>query len=350
MSGRSAGKVRERARRTQAAALAGALALTPGAAAAQESGPEAMAAARMLAVEGVKLARAGDCLSAIEPLTRAEALHHSSIVLAELGACYVQTRRLVAGSEALRRVVREGLPVSPSPAEHEALARAQHLLPEVLPKIAQLTVVVTGPSADAVALRIDGQSVPAPLLGAVRPTDPGPHRLEVSAPEFLPAAQDVQLAPGESRRLELALTPKPAPEPVMAASVSDGAPDVLEGESAPAFASGAGRFQLRRAAYVSWGVGAAGLITGAVFGALTLSDKQRLDQRCDGNLCPASARGDIVAAKRTGLVSTVSLAAGAAGAVAGSIAFLIARRADRRAATAWATGLMLAGGSAQLRF
>jgi hypothetical protein len=76
--------------------------------------PETLAAARGLAIEGVKLARAGYCTQAIERLARAEALHHSSIVLAELGECYLQTGKVVAASEALRSVAHEALPATPS--------------------------------------------------------------------------------------------------------------------------------------------------------------------------------------------------------------------------------------------
>ena len=101
---------------------------------------------------------------------------------------------------------------------------------------------------------------------------------------------------------------------------------------------------------MSWGLGAAGLAVGAIFGSLARSDEQALEQRCDGNLCPESARADIIAAKRLGLVSTIGFAAGAAFIVAGSIAYPLARRRERRATAVLSAGLTLAGGTARLRF
>src|SRR5262245_6191965 len=47
------------------------------------------AAARALAVDGVKLAQADRCGEAIDKLQRAEQLHHSPIVLSRLGECLV---------------------------------------------------------------------------------------------------------------------------------------------------------------------------------------------------------------------------------------------------------------------
>lgn len=318
--------------------------------AAQAVDPETTAAARRLAVEGVKLARAGDCQRALDPLMRAEELRHSSIVSAELGACYVQLGRLVAGSEALRQVVREGLPDEPTPAQREALTRAQQLLDLVLPKIAQLSVIVSGTRAEEVELKVDEQTVPVTLLGVPRPTDPGRHRVTASASGFHPAQVEVQLSEGESRRVELALDPDQAQATLPAPHFDE--PDAQSARERPALQTSppGERSGLRAVAYVFWGVGAAFLATGGVFGSLARSDKQHLDHRCDGNLCPEALRDDIVEAKRWGLLSTIGFAAGAACAVAGSIAYPLARRRERRPATVLSGSLTLGGGAARLQF
>jgi hypothetical protein len=341
---------RWRCKRLRWWAVACALTLACGGAAAQESDAETTAAARSLAVQGVKLARVGDCAQAIEPLIRAQALRHSSVVLTELGVCYLQLGRLVAGSEALRRVVREGLPESPSPAQRDALTRAERLLAEVLSKIAQLTLIVTGPRAEEVALSIDGQSVPVALYGAPRPTDPGVRRMVASAPGFLPVQLDVELSEGESRRLEVPLAP--APESVATRfAPSDLEPSLGRPPEAasPRDTSSTGR-PLRRAAYAAAGLGAEGVATGVLFGGLFWSDKRGLEQRCGGNFCPESESSEIVQAKRYRLVSTIGFAVGAAGLVAGSIVYSFARRRERRASAAWSAGLTLTGGAVRARF
>ncbi len=65
------------------------------------------AAARTLAIDGVKLAQAEQCDEAIDKLDRAEKLKHSPVVLRYLGECQVKVGRWVEGSESLRKLLRE---------------------------------------------------------------------------------------------------------------------------------------------------------------------------------------------------------------------------------------------------
>ena len=71
---------------------------------AEEDSATETAAARTLAVDGLKLAQAGKCEEAIPKLERAEKLHHSAIVLSRLGECHVSEGKLVEGTEMLRKV------------------------------------------------------------------------------------------------------------------------------------------------------------------------------------------------------------------------------------------------------
>src|SRR4051812_8989456 len=82
--------------RSLAAALM-CLVLTDIANAQDQSDASVTAAARALAVEGVKLAQADRCGEAIDKLERAEKLHHAPIVLTRLGECYIKLGRLVEG-------------------------------------------------------------------------------------------------------------------------------------------------------------------------------------------------------------------------------------------------------------
>src|SRR5690349_7503694 len=71
---------------------------------AEDASAAETAAARSLAVDGLKLAQAGDCAGAVPKLERAEKLYHSAVVASRLGECYVTVGRLVEGSEILRKV------------------------------------------------------------------------------------------------------------------------------------------------------------------------------------------------------------------------------------------------------
>src|SRR5687767_842372 len=74
--------------------LAQSVALRPALAQQDEPSSAETAAARGLAVEGLKLAEAGRCSEAVEKLARAEKLHHSAIVQSRLGECQIALGRL----------------------------------------------------------------------------------------------------------------------------------------------------------------------------------------------------------------------------------------------------------------
>src|SRR6478752_3743673 len=92
---------------------------------AEDASAAETAAARALAVDGLKLAQANNCVEAVPKLERAEKLYHSTMVATRLGECYVNVGRLVEGTEILRKVLREPQPGEPTPALSKALERAQ---------------------------------------------------------------------------------------------------------------------------------------------------------------------------------------------------------------------------------
>ena len=69
---------------------------------AEDASAAETAAARSLAVDGLKLAQANNCAEAVPKLERAEKLYHSTVVASRLGECLVSVGRLVEGTEILR--------------------------------------------------------------------------------------------------------------------------------------------------------------------------------------------------------------------------------------------------------
>jgi hypothetical protein len=323
-----------------AALLTGDLTLAVARAQSDENDAANTAAARALAIEGVKLAEAGRCDTAIDKLERAETLHHSPIVLGQLGECYVVQHRLVEGTELLRKLLRDPLPADPSPALRKAYARAQLRLDAAKSRIATLTITVRGTGETEPAVVIDAQPLPTALLGAGRPIDPGEHAIEARAPGFLAKALHVIIAPGEKREVLVELEPDPAAAaPTTAdparqhAAAGAAAPEVAgsarrpidHGTARPAAAQRqSSESPDRTAAYVSFVVGATGLGVGTLFGVLAMNGKHDLDARCPGNVCSAEARGALEAAKQKGTISTIGFGVGAAGAVIGTILFFTA--------------------------
>ena len=187
------------------AALVGLLANTAHA----DESAENTAAARSLGIQGVQLADAGKCPEAIEKLQRAEALHHAPTILGRLGECQVNVGEVVTGTENLNTVVREVLPANAPKVFFDAQARAQKVLTAATPKIAHLVIRVT-PSNLKASVAVAGKPVPAALLGAERPTDPGTHQVTATAEGYKPSSATVTLAEGGHQDITLLLEKDPS--------------------------------------------------------------------------------------------------------------------------------------------
>jgi len=300
-----------------------------------------VAAAREIAIEGLKLADLGQCGQAIERLSRAEKLHHAPIVLARLGECEIAEGKFVDGTESLRRLLREPLPNNPASALLKARERAQVALDAAKPKIAFLSISVREPEND-VTVTIDGQLVPVALFDRGRPTDPGDHIVEASAPGYLKATRQVTLGSGEKQELsfKLATDPQAAPnvkEPSEPETLPKTQPSQVQRHSSVRDthqSNSAIRQQSDGSSYapsyILWSVGTAAAAVGGVFGYLALKNKNELDKQCTDNHCPAALSAELDTAKRDALVSTVLLGSGAAALAIGTVAYLLTTPSDEK--------------------
>ena len=299
---------------------------------AEDASAAETAAARALAVDGLKLAQANNCAEAVPKLERAEKLYHSAVVASRLGECYVSVGRLVEGTEILRKVLREPQAGEPSPALTKALERAQRVLDSAKPRIAALTVKVA--PVPNMSVKIDGAMVPSALVDTEVPTDPGEHSVDVSAPGFLKQGARISVGEGEKKTVTLTLTRDPnAPVVALApaADVAKPAPEAhdvaaqdrspVAGPSAPVATQGPPN---RTAAYVSLGVGAVGVVAGGVLGAMTMKQHKDLQGQCPGDVCPPDKQDALSSAKLLGNISTVAFGVGAAGLVLGTVLFFSA--------------------------
>lgn len=298
----------------------------------EEASSADVAAARELAIEGMKLADAGHCASAIDKLSRAQKLHHAPIVLGRLGECLIAEGELVEGTEALRKVLREPLPTTPTPALLKARDRAQAALDAAKPKIASLTISIREPP-EGIAVTVDGIPVPSALFDRSRPTDPGEHSIEVTAPGYLKAVRQVTLAQGGKQELEFKLVadpqaPKKLPngaEPARTESQpqplgsTQGQPTSSDPNVPRVTATG----HNHTPSYVLWSVGAATAAAGGVFGYLAMKGKSDLDSQCVNNVCDSELKGDLDSAKRNALVSTVLFGASGAALAVGTVLYFV---------------------------
>jgi hypothetical protein len=300
------------------------------------------AAARALAVEGVKLADAGRCEEAIEKLTRAEKLHHALVVLGRLGECQVAQGKLVDGTENLRKVLREVLPPDAPPVLLKARERAQSVFDRAKLRIAALHITVKGlEDQTALTVMVNGQPINLALLDADRPTDPGEHLVEARAAGFFNANARVSLGAGDKQHVVIVLEPDPnapvasttavanasgvptAREPTSTVTYSSSAPE----SGAPVFSastdSAAENEPDFTGAYIAWGVGGAALAVGSVFGLIAIDGKSDLDEQCPNNVCPTTSSDRLDSARGASTAATVLFVAGGASLALGTVLYFI---------------------------
>lgn len=309
-----------------------ALQLCSQAAHAQDPSAAETAAARGLAVDGLKLAQAGNCSEAIGKLERAEKLYHSAVVASRLGECYVSVGRLVEGSEILRKVLREPQPAEPQPNLVKALERAQRALDAARPRIAGLTIKVA--AVDQLSVRIDGNPVALAMLETEIPSDPGEHSIEATAPGFLKATTRITVGDAEKKSVTLTLTrdPNAAASPSRP-PLSEGTPQAdalvapaasnVHAATAPVAAAPAPAPN-RTGAYLALATGAVGIGVGSVLGVMTMQQREDLKGTCPGDVCPPAQQDALDSAKRLGTFSTVAFGVGGAGLVLGTVLFFTA--------------------------
>ncbi len=287
--------------------------------------PAEVAAARQLAKDGFKLADAGKCAAAIEPLARAESLFHAPTILVRLAECHLTLGKVLLATEELRRVTVEDLGPTPSKAFVNAKGRARALLAAAEPRLGHATVRITGPEAPVLVVRLDGEPLAVGMLGLEIPVDPGSHRVQAEADGFTAAEGTFTVAEGGSQTVELELKAVPVDPTEPPAALQPRAPSPRP--SAPVSVANAppaaSRSNLRLPAWLTLGVGVVGFGAGIGFGVAALNDKAALDGVCVNKACPPSAKAGVNSLQRDATVSTIGWAVGGVAAATSLVLFVL---------------------------
>ncbi|MFZ5893703.1 MAG: hypothetical protein ACOY0T_21760 [Myxococcota bacterium] len=233
--------------------------------------------ARELAAQGYEALQRKDYATAEERFRRADKLVHAPTLVVDLARSLAGLGRLVEAYEHYELVLREGVSPNTPWSWQKAYHDAERELEQIKPRLAWLTINVTGPKKPAVF--IDGRRVPSAAVGVPRAVNPGSRMVAARARGFTSKEQKVTLAEGQHETLELELDPKPEgapeePEPVEVEVVDELPPPRLETGGAQ-----------RTIAYVALTVGGVGLVVGGVTSALVLRTRSDLAERCPGGVC-----------------------------------------------------------------
>jgi len=253
------------------------------------------AAAEALFDQGRVALAAGDFDTACARFRESERLDPALGTRFNLADCEEKRGRLASAWSLFRGVVAQ------LPEGDDRLPVAQRRLAALEPRVPRLTMVLAPGAPRTTRVKEGDTEFTVGSFGVALPLDPGMHHLTISAPGRAARAIDVALEPGETAEVKIA----PGPALVVEAE----APEVQ-----------VGREDHRTLGYVLAGVGAAGLLVGAVSGALVLHQKSVYDDNCNTHEKTCNQTGkDAGAIGRTlGVVSVAGFATGVVAAAAGS--------------------------------
>jgi hypothetical protein len=270
------------------------------------------ATARKLGEQGFVAFDAKDYAKAAELFARAEQLHHAPTLLVGLARAQAALGRFVEAQESYQRVLREKLPADANDAYKQAVTDADTELTRVEKQIAWVTIRVAGPAGAQVL--VDGVALPPAAVGVSRAFNPGQHTAVARASGVADAEQRFSAEPGSQQTLELKLGPGTG-------TSSAGAEPSTDAAGADKNQTGAA---MRTAGFVSIGVGAAGLVVGAITGILAVTDHSELVDSCPNERCPEPERSTLDRYNIVNPISTAGLVAGGVLAATGLVLVLVA--------------------------
>jgi hypothetical protein len=278
------------------------------------------ATARALAREGYEAQQRGQYGLAADRFGRADALVHAPTLLLGLARAQQGLGELVEAYETYQRLIREPLPTDAPPAFVKAVEDAKREAPAVAARLAWVTLVVRGPSVQgptAARITVDAVSVSKAAIGVRRACNPGTHVARAFAPGFRSTERSFVVTEGGAETIVLDL-PREAAAPTLTGPET--AAPTLAG---PVAASAAPASSWHTpVGIIALSAGAAGLIVGAVTGALALGQHASLSSECPDGRCSTAHAGEVDTYRNLADVATVATLAGAAAAAAGVVLLL----------------------------
>jgi hypothetical protein len=231
-----------------------------------------------------------------------------------LAECYSKAGKYASAVEHYDRYlsVFEGMPADQQQSQEARADLSRSERTRLVALVAWLRVSVPDSAPPGIVATMDGEPFPAGLFGAATAVDPGPHVFTTRAPDGPLVEQRIDIAPGERRSLILALRTSSSapPQPPVDPDVPPPGP----GPDQQPKHGGVSPW-----VWVAGGVGAAGLITGGITGAMLLNARSTILRDCPNHSCPNTPAGSegmkaVDRAPNTlAPATTVALSVGAAG-------------------------------------
>ncbi|MBW2456300.1 MAG: hypothetical protein JRI68_17405 [Deltaproteobacteria bacterium] len=248
--------------------------------------------ARANANAGLKAFKVGDWSLALERFGMAEEIIHAPPHLLYMARASTKLGEMLAARELYQRVIDEELPKRrPPKAFAKAQADAKAELEALEEQIPRLSIEVSGPPSEAVALTLNGESVEAD--SGEMDLNPGEYTVVARADEHQEARQTLNLEAGQRETMTLTLEPVPVELPPPPEEPLPIIPIALIGG------------------------GALGIGVGIVTGAMALDSAAELRDTCPQNPCPTEHESLADDANTLATVSTVGFVVGGVAVAAG---------------------------------
>jgi hypothetical protein len=267
--------------------------------------------ARVIAAEGSEAFEQHDFQRALALFQRASTIVQAPTITLMQARTLVELGRLMEALDMYAATQRMVAIDPTNDAYRQAADAAQLELDPLLKRIPTVRVHVLGPApGEQVDIFIDGKQVSPQIAAVERLIDPGHHRIEARASQGRTGSTEIDLPERARADAEVKLTPLPAPAPVVTAPPPAPPPPPAESshwQNTLGWSLGIG--------------GAAFTVVGVVTGAMALSDKSTLDDACKPG-CPPNQADTIDQFRTERTLSYISFAVGAAGLIGGSVLIL----------------------------
>lgn len=298
------------------------------------------ATARAIGEEGLTLYDQGKYVDALDRFERADDLIKAPTLGLMAARSLDKLGRLVEASDRYQQVASMKVEANASEAFKQAQSAATKEREALVPRIPNVDVSVAGPGANEVeTVILDGRRVSPSLLGSARPisgrvpVDPGDHRVEAKSSGG-EAYERFSISEGGTERVVLTLGPSPNKllAPPGKKGEEKGAPGDASSQAPP---ERKGKTQ-ETLGWVSIGVGAAGVVLGAITGGVAAGIRGDFtDPPCDDTTrtCPATLQDDIDTYNALRPVSSVGFIVGGIGLAAGTVLLVTLPRGGARYST-----------------
>jgi hypothetical protein len=265
--------------------------------------PATRSAARQLAKQAIELMQQNRWREAQDLLHRAYALVPAPTIATLEGIAFERMGRLVEAADRYEQARVTPAEAGRPEAFVKAAAHAEERLGTLLPRIPRLSVSVDGvvTEDEDLEVSIDERPLSKELIGpaVAQPINPGRHVIRASYGGAPAASKEIELREGEKRSVVLDVDPSTRPSSLGTTL-----------------------------GWTSIGLGAAGVVTGIVAGAIMLNEKATLDQGCQPT-CPEDLRDEHTAFHNARTVSFVGWGVGIAGLALGTTLLLSASEPEQ---------------------